>query len=240
MSYTKERQHEYYLANKWRWNTPNQEEAKKKWRKENKQKLSAQKKLKYQNASEEEIEKRKKDGKEYHKKNYIKKPRVLLTEEEKKEKIRIYNAARRKNFTKEQREEDNKKRQERKRKWRKENPEKAKLSKQREHLRLKYGMTIEDKNRMIDIQGGSCANSFCDIIFSGDSYQTIPCVDHDHKTGKVREILCHWCNKNLGILENLLFHSLSIIVPEKIRTKEENRWAGLMIYLEQHTESLNE
>lgn len=58
----------------------------------------------------------------------------------------------------------------------------------------KYGITQEDYQRMLDSQSNVCA------ICGG--YETWEhsrlCVDHCHKTGKVRGLLCSRCNKALG------------------------------------------
>lgn len=55
--------------------------------------------------------------------------------------------------------------------------------------KYKYGITNEKYSQMVDSQGGKCA--ICD-------QPTKLCVDHDHTTGKVRELLCNSCNAVLG------------------------------------------
>lgn len=77
-------------------------------------------------------------------------------------------------------------------------PEKARRY-QREHKKpgayLKpYGLTIEDYNRMFLEQRGAC--SIC------NKKEEKLCVDHDHKTGKVRGLLCLKCNFGLGFLQD--------------------------------------
>lgn len=57
----------------------------------------------------------------------------------------------------------------------------------------KYGITIADYDRMLDGQGGMCA-----ICGSTDPVDRSFNVDHDHKTGRVRGLLCRWCNLLLG------------------------------------------
>ena len=47
---------------------------------------------------------------------------------------------------------------------------------------------------MYDVQNGVCA--ICKK--SGDGKWKKLCVDHDHKTGKVRQLLCRRCNMILG------------------------------------------
>ena len=56
----------------------------------------------------------------------------------------------------------------------------------------KYGITVDDYNRMFKEQDGRCA--IC------NNHQNIRklAVDHNHKTGKVRGLLCINCNRGLG------------------------------------------
>jgi len=66
----------------------------------------------------------------------------------------------------------------------------------REYFLLRnYGLTIDDKEALLAKQGGRCATCGTDK-FNG----TGPCVDHNHVTGKIRGILCHDCNRAIGLV----------------------------------------
>ena len=65
-----------------------------------------------------------------------------------------------------------------------------------EHLLEKYGITLEQKRQMIDNQCGKCF--LCPHTFKNVSDAH---VDHNHKTGKVRKLLCGACNKALGYIK---------------------------------------
>jgi hypothetical protein len=56
-------------------------------------------------------------------------------------------------------------------------------------LRAKYGIGRWDVDAMIEVQGGLCP--ICEK-------RPAVHVDHDHRTGRVREILCELCNGMLG------------------------------------------
>ena len=60
----------------------------------------------------------------------------------------------------------------------------------------KYGMTIDDYNKILESQGGKCA--ICGKPNSGINGRDRLFVDHDHKTGMVRGLLCSNCNHGLG------------------------------------------
>lgn len=61
----------------------------------------------------------------------------------------------------------------------------------RASLKRNYGLTIEQKQDMIDEQDGKCKICGVPVTMSD-------CVDHCHKTGNIRGILCQDCNKMLG------------------------------------------
>lgn len=97
------------------------------------------------------------------------------------------------------------------RKWREENRERhnelARQSHRRNahkhvernadyHLRAKYGISRQDKADMVAAQNGLCL--ICAEPFSSSRSTH---VDHCHRTGCVRGILCHRCNTKLGWLE---------------------------------------
>lgn len=61
-------------------------------------------------------------------------------------------------------------------------------------LLRKFGLTLEQYDEMLAAQDGCCSICKSDATIEGHSFD----VDHDHKTGKVRGILCRTCNLMLG------------------------------------------
>lgn len=68
----------------------------------------------------------------------------------------------------------------------------------RQHkLKLYYGISAEDYDRMLDAQGGRCA--ICGgTQTEADVRKRHLSVDHCHATGRVRGLLCESCNFGLG------------------------------------------
>lgn len=68
------------------------------------------------------------------------------------------------------------------------------------HLKTKYGLTPEDEARLITKQKNRCA--ICRGKNPGPKPGQNWCIDHDHVTGQVRGLLCHWCNAAIGLLKD--------------------------------------
>ena len=77
------------------------------------------------------------------------------------------------------------------------NEEKCKLLARNRDLK-KYGITLEDQERMLIEQEGKCKICGREILLFGESKHRTAHVDHDHSTGKVRGLLCQECNTRLG------------------------------------------
>lgn len=73
------------------------------------------------------------------------------------------------------------------------------LTNWRTKLKIRYGITLEEFEHMLALQGGVCA--ICKQP-ENDRYKRRLSVDHDHSTGKVRGLLCHMCNTALGKLKD--------------------------------------
>jgi len=76
------------------------------------------------------------------------------------------------------------------------------------HLKMKYGITVDDYESLLSSQGGVCA--ICGKAQPGKQRKgSSPGrvrrfhVDHDHDTGRVRGLLCLRCNSCLGFYEAL-------------------------------------
>lgn len=63
---------------------------------------------------------------------------------------------------------------------------------------IKFGITKADYDRLLEAQGGVCA------ICRGTQVNRRKRldVDHCHKTGRVRGLLCGFCNRALGMLKD--------------------------------------
>ena len=86
------------------------------------------------------------------------------------------------------------------RKWKAANPDKCRVYDRKQALR-RYKLTPEAYARMLEAQGGVCAvchRPETQLRVNGDVKRLA--VDHDHETGKVRGLLCHKCNRALGLL----------------------------------------
>lgn len=79
-------------------------------------------------------------------------------------------------------------------------------------LKHKYGISLEEYDNMVKDQNGKC-------YICGIDYKSL-CVDHDHKTGKVRKLLCDPCNITLGT------------VKEKVSTLEK-----MIDYIKNHNKT---
>lgn len=60
------------------------------------------------------------------------------------------------------------------------------------HLRTTYGITIKDYDKILASQKGKCA------ICRGGTSKRHFAVDHNHKNGNVRGLLCARCNSGLA------------------------------------------
>ncbi len=76
------------------------------------------------------------------------------------------------------------------RRWLEEHPEQRELNKIAQFKR-RYSMTYADYYRMLEEQGGGCA--ICGYVPRKRRLS----VDHDHKTGQIRGLLCVSCNRGL-------------------------------------------
>ncbi len=69
------------------------------------------------------------------------------------------------------------------------------------HMTRSYGITLAQFNQMIADQHSRCA--ICqELLDLHENSKLRFNVDHDHRTSKVRQILCHSCNTMLGAVEH--------------------------------------
>lgn len=70
--------------------------------------------------------------------------------------------------------------------------EKEKIRVIDKHYRKNYGITRDEAIKLSELQNGLCA-----ICGSNNNKRSL-CVDHDHSTGKIRQMLCTSCNAGIG------------------------------------------
>ena len=65
------------------------------------------------------------------------------------------------------------------------------------HYMAKYGISLATFEALVESQNGQCKICKAELSIS----KRKPHVDHCHKTGRLRGILCHTCNTKLGWVE---------------------------------------
>lgn len=105
--------------------------------------------------------------------------------------------------------------------WGKSNPERVREHARRRHvagkirvsnLWHKYGITVADYDAMFAAQGGVCA--ICGRAEAGRDGHNNLSVDHCHTSNAIRGLLCHSCNRGIGLLqdsEEILENALSYL-----------------------------
>lgn len=64
------------------------------------------------------------------------------------------------------------------------------------HLQKRYGISLATYAQMLEAQGGVCA-----ICGGSNASGRRLAVDHCHKTGRVRKLLCSTCNCAVGLMK---------------------------------------
>ncbi len=72
--------------------------------------------------------------------------------------------------------------------------------KRRTELKNNYGMTEDDYNFILEAQQGVC--KICGTDRADRRTERRFAIDHCHKTGKIRGLLCNTCNRALGLFKD--------------------------------------
>ena len=112
------------------------------------------------------------------------------------EKILARLQEKRDNMTDEERKDLNRRSRTSQYKFHKNNPE----ARKNYHFKFKYGLARKDIKRLWEQQSRKCLICRTILIF-GSSGEKNACVDHSHKTGKIRGILCSACNTGIGLFK---------------------------------------
>jgi hypothetical protein len=70
------------------------------------------------------------------------------------------------------------------------------------HIERTYGLTSAEYEALLQKQNGRCAICCEEVITAEGSLAKAAVVDHYHKTGKVRGILCNHYNRALGLFRD--------------------------------------
>ena len=65
-----------------------------------------------------------------------------------------------------------------------------------------YGITIEEYLTLAEQQDFKCAICKKENFAMAEHHSGCLVVDHDHRTGQIRGLLCHNCNRAIGLLKD--------------------------------------
>ena len=87
-----------------------------------------------------------------------------------------------------------------------------------QYLKRNYGLTFEEFDTMLSKQDNVCAICKGKETYGRHKRFT---VDHDHKTGKIRGLLCNHCNTTLGLVKDDI-HTLKSMIQYLESHEETN------------------
>jgi hypothetical protein len=107
--------------------------------------------------------------------------------------------------------------------WFDDNAQRANETRRRHHLKKSYGLTVAEYEKILKEQGGVCAICNKPERMKREGKALRMPVDHDHLTGKLRGLLCHTCNRAIGLLQDdviVLRRAISYLLRHR-REQEE-------------------
>jgi hypothetical protein len=77
------------------------------------------------------------------------------------------------------------------------------------YYKRKHGISLEQRDALLEKQGGKCAICKSNIVFSTGNGRGVnigydAVVDHCHETNQIRGVLCGHCNTGLGAFKDNL------------------------------------
>lgn len=84
--------------------------------------------------------------------------------------------------------------------WKQLNPESFKAY----QVKCVKGLTPNQIQDLVHKQLGKC-------LICNEFFKSIPCVDHNHKTGTIRGLLCRECNAALGLFKESIYSLIKAI-----------------------------
>jgi hypothetical protein len=80
-------------------------------------------------------------------------------------------------------------------------------NKRNQYLEKKYGLTTDQKRKLCEDSNWECKICHKKVETLRKAH-----IDHDHKTGKIRGILCSKCNLGLGMFDDSINYLKSAII----------------------------
>ena len=80
--------------------------------------------------------------------------------------------------------------------WARKNPDKVAQHRRKRNLKDKYNLSVEEYDKQAALQDYKCY--ICSCVPTRRRLN----VDHCHKTGAIRKLLCDKCNMAIGLLED--------------------------------------
>lgn len=66
-------------------------------------------------------------------------------------------------------------------------------------LKYHYGISKDEYDALYIVQKGKCG--ICNVFLDEKTNKTHSCLDHNHKNGHIRLLLCRRCNSGIGLFD---------------------------------------